>query len=399
MQAFLDLVAAGKIGLARLVTHRFEIAQAHEAYELLTAKQPAKYLAMLIDYSQPEAASRRLDLRPPQIARRITHPRSGKVRIGWIGAGSFSRAKLLPALGKLDNIELMGLANGTGLSASRVGKSFGFQYCSTDASEVLHDPNIDAVFIGTRHHLHAPMVMAALESGKHVFVEKPLCVNEQELDVISRLYARSERFLCAGFNRRFSPFARQGKDFFSQGRGPLSFIYRVNAARVPEGHWTQDPEQGHGRVIGEICHFLDLFAYLSDALPLEVEAWPIGDSTDESNVHIQVSLADGSKGEILYLASGDASVSKERLEVFGRGRTAICDDFRKSYFHHSNQRHTQSLFQQDKGHAAEVQCFIDAVTGKAPPPIPFESLWATTRATFRIRESLLGGGPRSIAMP
>jgi predicted dehydrogenase len=263
----------------------------------------------------------------------------------------------------------------------------------------LHDPDIDAVFIGTRHHLHGPMVMAALECGKHVFVEKPLCVNEQELDVISRLYARSERFLCAGFNRRFSPFARQGKDFFSQGRGPLSFIYRVNAARVPEGHWTQDPEQGHGRVIGEICHFLDLFAYLSDALPLEVEAWPIGDSTDESNVHIQVSLADGSKGEILYLASGDASVSKERLEVFGRGRTAICDDFRKSYFHHSNQRHTQSLFQQDKGHAAEVQCFIDAVTGKAPPPIPFESLWATTRATFRIRESLLGGGPRSIAMP
>jgi predicted dehydrogenase len=399
MRAFLDLVAAGKIDLARLVTHRFEIAQAHVAYELLTAKQPAKYLAMLIDYSQREAASRRLELRPPQMARGITHTRSGKVRIGWIGAGSFSRAKLLPALRKLDNVEMMGLANGTGLSASRVGKSFGFQYCSTDASEVLHDSNIDAVFIGTRHHLHGPMVMAALESGKHVFVEKPLCVNEQELDVISRLYARSDRLLCAGFNRRFSPFAKQCKEFFSQGRGPLSFIYRVNAGRVPEGHWSQDLEQGHGRVIGEICHFVDLFAYLSDALPAQVEAWPMGDSTDESNIHIQVSLADGSKGEILYLASGDASVSKERLEIFGRGRTAICDDFRKSYFHHSNQRHTQSLFQQDKGHATEVQCFIDAVTGKAPPPIPFESLWATTLATFRIRESLLGGGPRPVAIP
>jgi predicted dehydrogenase len=399
MQAFLDLVAAGKIGLSRLVTHRFEIAKAHEAYDLLTGKQPAKYLAILIDYSKPGASSRRLELRSPRIERRITRTKYGKIRIGWIGAGSFSRAKLLPALRKFDNIEMMGLANATGLSASRVGKSFGFQYCSTDASEVLHDPDIDTVFIGTRHHMHGPMVMAALECGKHVFVEKPLCVNEQELDAISKLYARSNRILCAGFNRRFSPFARQCKDFFSQGRGPLSFLYRVNAGRLPEGHWTQDPEQGHGRVIGEVCHFVDLFAFLSDALPVEVEAWPMGDSTDESNVHIQVSLADGSKGEILYLASGDASVSKERLEVFGRGRTAVCEDFRKSHFYHSNQHRAKSLWRQDKGHADEVQCFIDAVTGKGPPPIPFESLWATTRATFRIRESLLGGGPRSIAMP
>jgi predicted dehydrogenase len=398
MQAFLDLVAARKIDLTRLVTHRFEIARAPEAYELLTGKRPEKYMAILIDYSRPGASSRRLELRPPPSERTVTSPRPGKIRIGWIGAGSFSRAKLLPALRKLDNLEMIGLANATGLSASRVGKSFGFQYCTTDALAVLHDPNIDAVFIGTRHHLHGPMVLAALESGKHVFVEKPLCVNEQELDEISRLYARSDRILCAGFNRRFSPFARQCKDFFSTGRGPLSFLYRVNAGRLPEGHWVQDPEQGHGRVISEVCHFVDLFAFLSEALPIVVEAWAIGEGADESNVHIQVSLADGSKGEILYLASGDASVPKERLEVFGRGRTAVCEDFRKSYFHHSNQRHSKSLFQQDKGHEEEVRCFVDAVAGKAPTPIPFESLWATTLATFRIRESLLGGGARPVAI-
>ncbi len=168
------------------MTHRFEIAQAPEAYELLTGKRPEKYLAILIEYSRPGASSRRLELRPPIPKERVTGPKPGKIRIGWIGAGSFSRAKLLPALRKLDNLEMIGLANATGLSASRVGKSFGFQYCTTDASEVLHDPNIDAVFIGTRHHLHGPMVLAALESGKHVFVEKPLCVNEQELDAISR---------------------------------------------------------------------------------------------------------------------------------------------------------------------------------------------------------------------
>ena len=396
MQAFLDLVAAGKIDLARLVTHRFEIAQAPQAYELLTQKQPEKYLAILIEYSQPGTSSRRLELRPRRPDKTIARPSAGKIRIGWIGAGSFSRAKLLPALRKLDNLEMVGLANATGLSASRVGKSFGFQYCTTDASEVLHDPNIDAVFIGTRHHLHGPMVLAALACGKHVFVEKPLCVNEQELDAISRSYARSDRILCAGFNRRFSPFARQCRDFFSTGRGPLSFLYRVNAGRLPEGHWVEDPEQGHGRVIGEVCHFVDLFGYLSESLPIEVEAWAVDD--DESNLHIQVSLADGSKGEILYLDCGDASVAKERLEVFGRGRTAICEDFRKSWFHQSNRCRAKSLFQQDKGHVEEMRHFVRAIAGKAPPPIPFENLWATTLATFRIRESLLDSGARPVAI-
>jgi len=392
MQAFLDLVAARKIDLSRLVTHRFEIARAPEAYELLTGRQREKYLAILIEYSKPGASSRRLDLHSPQPERSVPRPRQGKVGIGWIGAGNFSRSKLLPALWKLDHHEMIGLANATSVSASRVGRSFGFQYCTTDASEVLHDPNIDAVFIGTRHHLHGPMVLAALECGKHVFVEKPLCVNERELDAISRCYARSDRILCAGFNRRFSTFARQCKDFFNAGSGPLSFLYRINAGHLPEGHWVEDPEQGHGRVIGEVCHFVDLIAFLSDALPIKVEAWAMGDSNHESNVHIQVSLADGSKGEILYLACGDEGVPKERLEVFGRGRTAICEDFRKAYFHHSNRCRTKSLFHQDKGYEKEMQCFVDALAGKGPSPIPFESLWATTLATFRIRESLLGGG-------
>jgi predicted dehydrogenase len=397
MQAFLDLVAARKIDLARLVTHRFEIGQAPQAYQLLTGK--GKYLAVLIEYSQPGESSRRLELRPPHGEKTVTGSKAGKIGIGWIGAGSFSRAKLLPALRKVDNIEMVGLANATGLSAHRVGKSFGFQFCTTDASAVLRDPNIDAVFIGTRHHLHGPLVLAALESGKHVFVEKPLCVNEQELEAISKLYAHTDRILCAGFNRRFSPFATQCRDFFSSGRGPLSFLYRINAGRLPEGHWAQDPEQGYGRVIGEVCHFVDLFAFLSEALPIEVQAWAVGESADESNVHIQVSLADGSKGEILYLASGDESVAKERLEVTGRGRTAVCEDFRKSWFHHSNRCHTQSLLQQDKGHREEMRRFIEAVAGKAPSPIPFDSLWATTLATFRIRESLRGGGPRPVVIP
>ena len=394
MQAFLDLVAAGKINLTRLVTHRFEIGDAPQAYELLTHKQ--KYLAILIQYSRPVGASQRLELPPRRPTGTIARPTAGKIRIGWIGAGNFSRAKLLPALRKLDNLDMVGLANATGLSASRVGKSFGFQYCTTDAAEVLHDPNIDAVFIGTRHHLHGPMVLAALESGKHVFVEKPLCVNEQELDAISRSYARSDRILCAGFNRRFSPFARQCKDFFRTGRGPLSFLYRINAGRLPEGHWVEDPEQGHGRVIGEVCHFVDLFAFLSEALPVEVEAWALGDTTKATST--SRCLWPTARREKSCTSTPVTRVlRKERLEVFGRGRTAICEDFRKSWFHQSNRCNAKTLFQQDKGHAEEMQQFVHAIAGKAPAPIPFESLWATTLATFRIRESLLGGGALPVA--
>jgi predicted dehydrogenase len=397
MQAFLDLVAAKKIDLAKLITHRFDIERAGEAYDLLTGKRQGKHVAILIDYPRAVPLSHRVELRSTVPGRKAAGAKAGKIRIGWIGAGNFSRAKLLPALRKLDNVELVGLANATGVSASHVGKSFGFQYCTTDASAVLDDPTIDAVFIGTRHHLHGPMVLAALESGKHVFVEKPLCVNERELDEISKLYARSDRVLAAGFNRRFSPFAKECKEFFSAGREPLSFLYRINAGRLPAGHWVADPEQGHGRVIGEVCHFVDLLAFLSGSLPVEVQAWPIGECADEGNLHIHVSLADGSKGEILYLASGDASVSKERLEVTGRGRTAICDDFRKSFFHHANRRQTRTLFRQDKGHEEEMRCFIDAVAGNAPMPIPFQNLWATTLATFRIRESLVDGRARLVA--
>lgn len=398
MQLFLDMLTAGSINLAPMVTHRFDIAQAAEAYELLTRKPKEKYVAILINYPQEPEPCPRVQLRLPASGRKASRSTEGKIGIGWIGAGSFSRAKLLPALQRLGNLELVGLANASGVSASRVGDRFGFRYCTTDASAILNDPAIDAVFIGTRHHLHGPMVLAALEAGKHVFVEKPLCVSEAELDSIARLYARTDRVLTVGFNRRFSPFAKACKEFLGAGPGPLSFVYRINAGCLPRGHWIDDPEQGHGRIIGEVCHFVDLIGFLSDALPVTVQAWPIGENPDESNIHIQIALSDGSRGEILYVACGDPSVPKERLEVSGRGRTAICDDFRKHSFYHANHRHTRALFRQDKGHREELKCFVDAISGKAPPPISFDSLWATTQATFRIRESLFGGGVRAVSV-
>jgi len=395
MQAFLSLLAAGKVDVRRLITHRFPIERAGDAYDLLMRK--GKYVGILIKYPATEPMPRRIDLQIPPAARNLPEVPRGKVGIGWIGAGSFSRAKLLPALRKIDNVKLLGLANATGVSAARVGKTFGFEFCTTDARAVIEDSNIAAVFIGTRHHLHGPLVAEALENNKHVFVEKPLCVTEQELSTIANLYARSDRVLAVGFNRRFSPFAAQCREFFSGGRDPLSFIYRINAGRLPANHWVNDPGEGHGRIVSEVCHFVDLLGYLSDSLPIQVEAWPAGEPADEGNIHIQIAFADGSRGEIFYLSCGDESVSKERLEIFGRGRSAICEDFRESWFYRSNRCRHKKCFQQDKGHREELRQFIAAVAGKAPSPIPFANLWATTLATIRIRESLAGRGPRLVA--
>jgi predicted dehydrogenase/threonine dehydrogenase-like Zn-dependent dehydrogenase len=414
MAAFLDLAAAGQIRVSPLITHRFAIAEALQAYELLSGKTAEPYLGILITYPAPEtsqlAMPKRVTLAPGPAKSLETGSGSaaagGRVRVGWIGAGTFSRAKLLPALKKMTGVELAGVANSTGLSAQRAARAFGFRYAATDPEEILGDAAVDAVVIGTRHHLHAPLVVAALKRSKHVFVEKPLCLTEAELEEIAAAYAAagSGRILMVGFNRRFSPFAREARRFLDSGSGPLSILYRVNAGPLPAGHWIYDPQEGGGRVISEFCHFVDFAQYLTDSVPVAVRAHAVRDDARssqsaalepptraENNVHAEIAFADGSRADILYLSSGDSSVPKERIEIFGRGHTAITDDFRKSWFHAQGRRRTQRLFRQDKGHAAELEAFIRAVASAGDPPIPFASLHSTTLSTFRIRESLLTG--------
>ena len=407
METFLDLVASGRVRVSPLVTHRFAIAEALHAYQLLSGKTGEKHLGIVITYPGVTAADTRATLqRAPIIPTTSTaqaavgaKPAIGaKPSIGWIGAGAFSRAKLLPALKKIAGVELVGVANARGPSAERVARSFGFRYASTNPEQILADPSVNTVFIGTRHDLHATLVIAALELGKHVFVEKPLCVSEAELGAVAQAYAAAGRVLTVGFNRRFSPFARECQSFFAGRRGPLSILYRISAGALPSSHWVYDAEEGHGRVIGELCHFVDFAQCLTGSLARDVRAWPVraatpgGDAVHaEDNLHVEVGLADGSRADILYLSSGDASVPKERVEVFGGGRTAVSEDFRKSWFYADGRRRAQSLFRQDKGHQAEVEAFIHAVTSGGEPPISFESLYATTLATFRIRQSLATG--------
>ena len=444
MRAYLDLVAAQKVRVPPLITHRFSVDNAKEGYDLLGGRRQEKYVGILLTYplaapaspvarlqgqgrppSGPEpadvgsldrvtvlaplrrpssgasltlrervesVASRVRGLGGDPIVRNVAGRDINTVRIGWIGAGKFSRAKLLPAVRRLPNVALVGLANATGISARSAARDFGFRYCCTDALEVLQDPLIDAVFIGTRHGLHASLVSTALECGKHVFVEKPLCVNEAELERISAAHGRAGRILAVGYNRRFSPFARECLRFFDGRREPVSIIYRVNAAGVSPAHWLFDPDQGHGPIIGEVCHFVDSIQHLTSSVAVWVEAGALGSTAagSEGDLHLRLGLADGSLAEILYVSSGDALVPKERVEVFGAGRTAICEDYRTWRFYQSRCR-KRSGFRQDKGHREEMQAFVEAVAKGGQAPISFETLRVTSLTTFGIRESLSSG--------
>jgi predicted dehydrogenase len=397
LEACLDLLAAGKLRVGPLITHRFAVDDARQAYELLTGANEEKYLGILLTYSGMASQTRRAQLPERTLKGACPKIARSKVRIGWIGAGRFSRARLLPALRKIRNVECIGVANATGISACRAARDFGFRYASTDGEDVLNDPEIDAVFIATRHHLHAPFARAALERGKHAFVEKPLCVNETELSELAQAYAKSQTLLSVGFNRRFSPFARECADFFAGRREPLTILYRINAGTLPPNHWIFDPEQGHGRLIGEICHFVDFAAFLADSQPHQVQVWSLSDQNVKGdNLHVHLTLADGSRAEISYVSSGDAALPKERIEVFAQGRTAISHDFSRSFFYHNGRCRSKWALHQDKGHRDELLTFLRAVTDGGRPPIPFESLYAVMLATFRIRESLSRGSPVAV---
>lgn len=395
LDAFLALVAARKVLVRPLITHRFPIERARDAYVLLAGKPRESCVGIVLNYRPDSPASSRVDLTvtapgyPPRTGSLPRHP----VRIGWIGAGLFSRAKLLPQLARFRGVEYAGLANAGGASARRAARRFGFRYCSTDAGEIMADPEIDAVFIATRHDLHAGLVVEALRQGKHVFVEKPLCISEEELDRIAQAHVVAGQLLVVGFNRRFSPFARQCAKFFADRSAPLSILYRVNAGRLPRNHWVRDPRQGHGRIVGEICHFVDLIQFLTATDPVAVRAWPVGSSGPDAdeNLHLHLSMADGSQAEIVYLSSAARNLPKERVEISGDGRTVICEDFRKWQFHFDGRRRTTRLLRRDKGHGKELAAFLSAVGVGGSPPISFESLRATSLATFRVRESLIAG--------
>jgi predicted dehydrogenase len=417
LEAYLRLLADGKVRVEPLISHRFPIEDAHHAYAILSGERPESSVGIVLTFPNHRTSIAHRATEPPrpsnptvvpQESARAQHEsprdpavhRRGKqrVRLGWIGAGSFSQAVLLPVLAKLDGVELAGVANRTGASALQTARRSGFRRYSANAEEILSDSEIDAVVIATRHDLHARLVVAALERGKHVFVEKPLCISEGELAAIERAYESAGRILAVGFNRRFSPFARECLDFFNDAPRPISVLYRVNAGPLPAKHWLRAPEQGDGRLTGELCHFIDLIQFLLKSKAVEVYSRavrPAGNGV-EQDLHVTIRSEDGSLAEIHYLCSGPEKLGKERIEVFGRGRAAVCDDFRRWQFVTESRSRRRWLLAQDKGHQAELDGFVRAARGPQPWPLDFASIRNTTLATFRIAQSLREGRPVAV---
>ena len=394
IEAFLDLIAEGRVNVERLITHRFTIEEGERAYQLIAGESQEPYLGVILRYDTERELERRVEIK------RSAKATSEKaVRVGLIGAGSYAQAVLLPHY-KAAGVEFRAVTTASGLTAKDVAEKYGFNYCASTADEILNDDEVNLVIIATPHNLHAELACRALLQGKHVFVEKPVALNDEELERVLETAANSDKQLMVGFNRRFSPLARQAKEFFAARHAPLSISYRVNAGRIPKSHWLQDAREGGGRIIGEVCHFVDLMQFLTDASPTRAYAESITsrneETVDEDNVFITLKFSDGSNGSIAYLAEGDKSMPKERVEIFCEGNSFVLDDFRSATAYRNGREETTKLRRQDKGQADETRAVCAVVVKGQAAPIALEDLAATTRATFRIRESLRTGQAMSV---
>ncbi|HLL76376.1 MAG TPA: bi-domain-containing oxidoreductase [Pyrinomonadaceae bacterium] len=394
IEAFLDLVAAGGVDVRPLVTHRFAIEEGERAYRLIAGETGEPYLGVVLTYDTGRELARRVENR----GRAATA--AARVRVGLVGAGSYAQKFLLPNF-KSAGAEFVSVATAAGVTARDVGGKYDFARFVSDAEEVIGDGDVNLVVVATRHDAHAGLARRALEAGRHVFVEKPLALSDEELDSVLEAARRSPGRLMVGFNRRFSPHARAAAEFFAARRAPLSILYRVNAGRVPRGHWIQDPREGGGRIVGEVCHFVDLMQFLTGSPVTRVFAERVAardaEIVEDDSVFVTLRFADGSNGAIAYLAEGDRALPKERVEIYGGGKTFVIDDFRSASAYAGGRERRTRLRGQDKGQRDEVRAACRVVLEGAPAPVGLEDLEATTRATFRILESLRTGEPKRVA--
>lgn len=391
-EAVLDMMADRRLDVKPLISHRFPITEATGAYEVVTGSVPS--LGILLQYPTPtelpEAAlrERTVVLKAPATSG------SSHATVGFIGAGNYSTAVLIPAF-KATGARLRSVASNGGVTGVHAARKFGFELTTTDTPSLLADPAINAVVITTRHDSHARLVCEALRADKHVFVEKPLALNLGELEEIEHAVnekVRSPRMLMVGFNRRFAPQVRKMKALLAGLSEPRAFVMTVNAGAIPREHWAQDPLVGGGRIVGEGCHFVDLLRFLAGSRISGFHADSIGAAagvtvTADKSI-ITLRFADGSIGTILYLANGHKSFAKERLEVFVAGRILRLDNFRRLRGYGWPGFTNMNLWRQDKGQKACAAAFVRAVEQGGVSPIPFDELMEVSRVTVQVAQAL-----------
>ncbi len=383
-EAFLDLLAEGRIETEPLVSHRFPFADALKAYDGTHLRGA---LGMVLEYPRRATDSGTAQSDPHTVQLRSAETMaSGAVRVGVIGAGAFTGKVILPALAKTAAQRKM-IVSQKGVSGVQLAQKHGFEGSSTDVDRVLDDTATNAVLVTTRHESHGDLVLRALKTGKHVYVEKPLCIRPEELEAIVANYEALDPrpILMVGFNRRFAPHVVKMKSLLRGRSEAMSLVMTVNAGSIPPDHWVQDPKQGGGRVVGEACHFIDLLRFLVGSGIREVNAMVCGKKESGNcgdTVTIQLGFEDGSTGTIHYFANGHQQLAKERLEVFSSGRVLQLDNFRRLTGYGWPGFSKMNLWKQDKGHQQEIAAFVEAVETGKPAPIPFGEIVEVTRATF-----------------
>ncbi len=385
-EAVLDMMSERRVDCTKLVSHTFDIARADQAYDTLVRGESA--LGILVAYphadsSNEENADRVVAVMNDSRAVR----REAKGSVSFIGAGNYANVILVPAF-KSASAELHTVVSAAGVSGLHAARKFGFAQASTDPRATLEDPRTDAIVIATRHDSHAKYVIAAHAAGKHVFVEKPLCITLDELEAIQQRYlANSEYLLMVGFNRRFAPQVLQMKRLLSTVSGPSAFVVTVNAGAIPATHWAQDPATGGGRIVGECCHFVDLLRFLAD-VPIESYSIVQMSAVTRDTVTISLRFSNGSIGTIHYFSNGNKQVPKERVEVFSNGRVLLLDNFRRLTGYGWSNFKAMKLWHQDKGQDACARAFMDAVRNRASSPIPLEQIFEVSRISIELQSAL-----------
>lgn len=383
-EAVLDMMSEGKLNVKPLISHKFNISDAKKAYEFVVNKQYS--LGILLKYNKVslKQIDRTISFVPKFNKKNIVEK---NINISFVGAGNYTTSTLIPNFNS-SKVCLYNIASNSGITSSYAARKFGFQKSTTDNESIFNDTNTNAVIITTQHNSHAELVIKGLESGKHVFVEKPLCLTLLELKKIEKSYTKALRgevspILMVGFNRRFSSLINKTKSLIDSSPGPKSFIMTVNAGTIPKEHWTQDPISGGGRIIGEACHFIDLLRFLSNS---QIKSWSkvIMKANTDDTVSINLRFKNGSIGTIHYFANGIRTYPKERLEIFTSGRILVLDNFRQLKGYGWPNFKSMKLWRQDKGQKACVQAFIEAITNKRMLPISIDELIEVSRVSIEV---------------
>ncbi|MGA1821192.1 MAG: bi-domain-containing oxidoreductase [Thermoplasmatota archaeon] len=382
MEAFLELLSRGDIRLDDLVTHEFEIEKAVQAYDLIKGEIKEPYLGVVIKYGEDKVQETKVSTKKkPDVPKK-----EGQINIGWVGAGSFATTTLLPTLKKIDNIRLVGMCAATGISSKSASATYGFEYGTTEYTDLLNDDDIDAVIVTTRNSLHAEIANKALEAGKHVFVEKPLAITNKELNKLIRNHEKHpDRIVQVGFNRRFAPITKKILSFMGERKGPMMVHYRVNAGALPKNHWVYEDREGGSRFITELCHFIDYCRFvvgseITDYHYFNVDHPALHDKESTENLVLNMKYHDGSVASIVYNTIGDSDSSKEYAELYCDGTTVRMTDFRElEVIRKGKVRRFKDHLRTEKGHREEIVDFIQNIRNGINP---FDEYINTTKITL-----------------